>query len=303
LPTNTDYFEPWTLNDYYIEMDQIGKRPIDQVVGIYSGNPRVSCGIPLGLNFRPSEKGIDVQPYGSGPTVFVRYRIRPSQFTTNPYDPTRTYHRKDLVYWSDGECYAAKQTVTGHDPGESAYWYKVPMPYVISEYVKYRVAADAADDLNAAQMWQADAENALYCAVDRLQEQGERNYYKSKKCCGYYSFAPWGAWTVSPPWSTNGSNTTLTDEDSPFAEEAEVMLDDGVTPIPNGQSYVDVVLNTEWPDASYNLDELVVINNADNPSITISVTIVTGQTTTGFRAMLNAPPDNDHYFLKWRITN
>ena len=298
LPTDPLYFEPITLTDYYIELNQAGRRPIDEMFGVWAGNPRTNGAAKMSLWYKPSEKGIDVWPCG-GQTVFIRYRIRPSHFTVEEYDPAKTYKRGESVYWTDGESHEALQTVTGHSPDEAGYWRKIPMPYILAEFVKYAVAADASDDLNSTQLWRAYAEEAMMQQINRLGEQGQTYHYRPPRLCGYWSYAPLGA---TGPWGTDATTSTLTSANDPYAEEAETMFNDGLTQIISGQTFVDVDLSESWTGgAAYSFDELVVKNTVDEPPLLIFPTLVVDQRADGFRLLLNSAPDSNNYFLKWRI--
>lgn len=80
-------------------------------------------------------------------------------------------------------------------------------------------------------------------------------------------------------------------------------LEDGITPIPAGQQYVDVVFaNGPYADAAYNIDELVVQNFADNPPLVIIASLIVFRDESGFRVMFNSSPDSASYELRWRIT-
>lgn len=78
-------------------------------------------------------------------------------------------------------------------------------------------------------------------------------------------------------------------------------IEDGITPIPVGQQYVDVLF-AEGPHASYNFDELLVENLVDDPPLGIMVVLVSFMDEDGFRIMFNASPDSAFYNLRWRVT-
>jgi hypothetical protein len=296
VPTDTNFFAPLDLVNRYIAYDQVGRRPIGQALQVWNGNPFMSNGALLKVPSVPSSNGIQIANGWTGPTAWLSYRVRESRFTAKAYDPTKQYKRGDLVYWTDGDCYAAVVTVfTGHSPDELSYWQKMPMPYFLANYLQYAVAGDAADDLTTSQLYRAEAENALQCCADRLLEQGQKVFYKWPGTCYYLSFMPLGASVPSGP-------TTLTDQDDPYAVQGEIMLDSGITVIPNGQQFVDVTFAVVFPTDQYSFDELTVENEIDNPPLGIYVTTIAQQDPTGFRAMVNAPPDNNNYKLRWRVT-
>lgn len=295
LPTDTNYFAPLDVVNRYIAYDQIGRRPIGQAMSVWNGNPFTSNGALQQVPSVPSSYGIQIANGWTGPTAWLTYKLRESKFTAVRYDPAKQYKRGDLVYWTDGDCYQAVVTLfTGHSPAESSYWQKMPMPYFLESYLQYAVAADAADDLTTAQLYDAKATEALENCCNRLLEQGQKAFYKVPGCCYYLSFMPMGATVPSGP-------TTLTDEDDPYAVQGDIMLDSGMTVIPAGQGYVDVTFGVAFPNDEYELIQNVE-NEIDNPPLNISVTMIAQQDPTGFRAMLNAPPDNNNYKLRWRVT-
>lgn len=302
LPTDTTYFEPVTLVSRYIAYEQPGKRPIDQAIGVYYGDPFSNC--MNGLDFWPSPNGIQLNGY-TGPTAFIKYRIQPPEFTAEAWDIGTNYAKNDKVFFNDdGDCYQAKSASIGHSPAEGAYWRKIEMPEFLATYVRYQVAADASDDAVASSKWEGKAEDAIIAEVNKLLEQGQRHRYRIRRAYDCPRIWPLGLsgffWSVSPPW-TDTFTTTLTDEDDAFSEETNTMVEDGLTLIPNGQDFVDVPLVSWTGGSGYSFDELIVQNFADSPPLNIFPTILVSKTPTGFRYLFNSSPDNDNYFLKWRI--
>jgi hypothetical protein len=74
-----------------------------------------------------------------------------------------------------------------------------------------------------------------------------------------------------------------------------------MTPIPNGQSYVDVTFPDAQPDANWIL-RCQVVNLIDAAPLVISPGTVVTKTTTGFRILLSGAPDSNNYFLQWAVT-
>jgi hypothetical protein len=99
------------------------------------------------------------------------------------------------------------------------------------------------DDLQSMGVWRAE-ENASIARSS--SEQGSQllsgRAAVLELCCIHRTPA-------FPPRGTDITTTTLT-------EEMPVAVGGRFNPIPNGQS-LDVVLNVEWADANYQLDELV----------------------------------------------
>jgi hypothetical protein len=303
LPTDTTYYTPVTLDDYYIALDQTGRRPLGQVFGVFASNPRtVQYPANCSLGFRPSEKGIDVNPAGSnGLSAWVNYRLKPSEFTVEPYDPTHGYHTLDKIYWTDGQVYESLQPSTGEDPGVPGYWRLVPMPWIFSEFVSTAAAGDACDDLQNSQLLSQSAMDMLTRQVDMLAEQGQKYYYKRPQWCGYWSYAPWGF------VFTGSTDSTLTDEDDDLIPDSVLRLptlETGTTAIPQFQAWVDVVFVTPKTLINYHFAELVVEwTGTGPPPFIIRAELVDNRTLTGFRAVLNGGPPVTGYVLKWRVTS
>jgi hypothetical protein len=302
LPTDPTYFTSFDVANRYIAYDQPGKRPIDQAIGVYHGDPFTNC--MNGIKFWPSPNGIQLNGYG-GPTAFLKFKINPPQFSAEAWDASASYAKNDLVYFNDtGECYQAKTANVGHSPNEGAYWRKQEMPEFLAPYVRYQVAADASDDAVASGKWAGSAEDAVIAEVNKLLEQGQELRYHIRRPYCHPRMWPLGVsgffWSISPPW-TASTVTTLTDEDDPFSEEINTMLEDGVTQIGNGNSYVDVDFQSWTGGSGYSFDELLVQNFVDSPPLGIFPTVLVDKRADGFRYLLSAPPDNNNYFLKWRI--
>jgi hypothetical protein len=224
LPSDTDYFETFTPVDAYISLDQVCRRPIGMVFGIYKGNPRLNGCCSTGYDFRPSDKGIDVLGAGSA-SVFISYQLPPSKFSAVPYAHGRLYSTGSIVYFSvTGECYIALTDSAGILPSqESVWWRKIPFPEIFAQYV---IAGAYADGLReavfrnvenaayiqvgqaAAQMAEAEAQALLEAEIDVYMAQGQVVYYNFRN---YYSRWPRiGNICVSQPW-TGGDVTTLTE--------------------------------------------------------------------------------------------
>jgi hypothetical protein len=227
-PTDVTYWDTLDLaGGYYIEYDQICKKPIGDVLAVYGANPTtVRCAPCLG--YQPSGRGIEVTGGYYGPTVFLRYLMQVERFTTLPYIATKTYNRGDLVYvWTTGECYQALTTALNkYPPGEPDYWRQALFPEFLESYVKAGVYADTLRESDTsgerdpvmlqlrgqnADKADAEAEMELITRINRWQAQGQHYCYQPY---GYRG----GWWPSYPgyPWpqGANGTSipvTTLTD--------------------------------------------------------------------------------------------
>jgi hypothetical protein len=212
LPTNTDYFETFDLTDRYIALDQVNQTPIGEVIEIFKTDPRLTTLHDADrVLFAPSEH--EVQVIGcANATVFVQFRIAPSEFTGVPFLTGKNYSLGTAVYNpSDGECYRALQDNPTGDPiAQPSQWLKVPFPQIFAQYVTlsaYAAGLGESDPIekdanalthrralmqNAAQA----AEEALQQEVDRLRAQGQ--FYRYKRWRPTYRPAWWSYPAVSP---------------------------------------------------------------------------------------------------------
>ncbi len=79
------------------------------------------------------------------------------------------------------------------------------------------------------------------------------------------------------------------------------MLDSGLQQINNGESFAQVNFASWAGGPAYSFLELEVRNTVDAPPMNIFPTTIVQQNEDGFRVFLNSAPDNNNYFLKWRI--
>jgi hypothetical protein len=219
LPTDTSYWDP--LEDYgsLILFDQICRRPMGMVLGVYQSDPRLNGqGCKCGMYYRPEGNGVAVLG-GHGPSVFVKYQLPVPSFTLTPYAPGRAYAPPMTVYDGiTGECYLsilASQNVAPPDP---AGWLKLDFPDTFEDYVVAGVYADclkesdqsgvAADQQQMRMMWAkdaaADAEERLVEEIDKLRAMGQRYHYRAWKQAAYAMRAPPGVCISEPFDPTQG---------------------------------------------------------------------------------------------------
>ena len=219
LPTDTAYFEELSPVDTFIAYDQRCKRSIGMVLGIYIQDPRVSCnGSNCQLDFRPSERGIDV-PCGTGPTVFIHYKMPTPQFEIIPYVVGKTYAKGDIVFdHTVGECFQALSQ-TNALPADTFFWRRVPFLDAWKGYVVEGAFTDSLMqpdpgettaspyEVQAKQLMvqyhTEAAEQEIRSEIDVLSAQGQKFYWGYSK--PYYF-----GWCHSQPWN-GGTVSTLTD--------------------------------------------------------------------------------------------
>jgi hypothetical protein len=191
LPTDTTYFETFTLTDRYILLDQVNQTPIGEVVAIYNSDPRLTtrhcaCQLP----FSPTEREVTVTECGTGATVWVQFRIPPSEFTGIPFVTGKTYALGERIYHpADGECYRAIIAgPTGDPTAQPAQWLKIPLPAIFASYVEASAyaaglretptdPAQAQIRMAHSQLIEKEAEMYLTQECDRLIAQGQVYHY------------------------------------------------------------------------------------------------------------------------------
>jgi hypothetical protein len=316
LPTDTDYFEEVTLDDRYIGYDQGCRRAIGKILGVYPSNPRLNGAGRTRIPFRPSEKGIDVQTALN--TVFVRFQIRPSKFTSKIYVAGGQYKKGAVVYFDskqnpdfDGQCYRATADNNNIDPTNTGYWQLVPMPYILTQYVVYRVAARLAPDKDKKQELYALADEALDQEITSLYAQGIRfpRYSLARPGGSAWPFGLSASWYLGCGYVSTSEVTTLTDTCEDSFGEATIVTpkpgdEGGLSAIPIAQDYVDLVFASakSGPNA-WEFTELTVESTEADPNLLEKIfpTTVAQRTAAGCRVWLNAGPTNNKCSLRWRV--
>lgn len=139
------YPAKWTaVTDFrrYIALDQPGKTPIDEVEGLYSYDPRLRTERPARLPFTLSHEGV-VPMAETYALVWIKFRMRVSQFTQTVFDPASAYAAGALVLSSAGEGYRAITAVpTGSELTDPIYWEAQPFPAFLDDFVIHAAAAD-----------------------------------------------------------------------------------------------------------------------------------------------------------------
>jgi hypothetical protein len=324
LPTNTTYFNVLAPLDPFVSFDQICRRSIGRVIGIYKSNPRLDGFKHSGISFRVTENGIDLFQV-SGPTIFVKYLPAPSKFTIIPWISTKIYNMGDIVfYFPTGECYLSIiNNNTNHIPTDGTSWNWMPMPEVLAPYVEAGAYSDcmreshpvdaaiAQGAMQQSALAEAEAKELLQSEIDVLMAMGQRHSYQQHR--------PPRRWVrngliTTPVWQA-GSVTTLTDicvSDGLFSPGPPPFVppsfgpgdrQSGAFPLVIGQDFVNVVFGSALSDASWEFDaDLTVVNTVDTFPNEIFVTDVTAKSTTGFTAQLNASPLTANYTLNYRAT-
>lgn len=168
--------------DRYVGYDQAGMTPLGEVVAVWSQNPR-TCPQALAVEYWLSDNGVQVGNWLGQPprtSVWVEFRLRPSQFTAIPWT-AGTYAQGRVVYYAvDGNCYLALASTTATPGTDATKWQVVPLPYVLGKYAQQAVYAewlkeDGQND-KAARESQA-AELLLQRAMGQAVIQGQNSSY------------------------------------------------------------------------------------------------------------------------------
>src|SRR5215472_7190220 len=235
-PAGQPYFLPLAPLDAYVSMDQICKRSIGRVIGIYKSNPRLDGFKHSGITFRITENGIDLFQV-SNPTIFVKYLPAPSKFTNVGWVAGKNagngYNDGDLVFYDKtGECYLSIINANLKPPNDATGWRVMPLPEVLAPYVEAGAFADSMREshpvdqaiaqtaMQAAAAAEEEAKELLDQEIDIYRAMGQHHSYQQHR--------PPRRWTRSglittPAWQP-GTVTTLTDVCEP----------DGLFPPPVG---------------------------------------------------------------------
>lgn len=207
-PTDPAYWEPLVDYGSYIPFQQICRRPMGMVIGVYPSDPRAKgCSCQCGSYYRPLANGIEVLG-GHGPTVFVKYQVPVPRFTLTPYAPGRNYSTGNILYESNiGECFIAIVPSVGVAPPNPTAWLQLQFPDFLEDYVVAatygacikETSQGVGEDPESQKMRfalakdaKADADDALESEIHKLVAMGQR-----------YHYAPWSAGSgrcfVRPP--------------------------------------------------------------------------------------------------------
>jgi hypothetical protein len=206
--------------DTYVGYDQVCKRSIGIVRGVFSSNPisaPLGCNCSSNIKYMPSEKGIQIK--GTvGPTVFLLYSMPMPEFTMIPFVLGKTYTRGSLVLDPTiGECFQATVDTTSL-PSDNTQWNRVPFLKVWENYTVWGAFKDSLmeydqDGMTDLQNRMVLAQNAEQTCNDEIQQQvdvlaaqGQVLHWKPFPRNGYQT----SCWRDSQDWS-GGTVDTLTD--------------------------------------------------------------------------------------------
>jgi hypothetical protein len=141
---NTSYWKLFVNDSFSIPFEQTGKNPIGIINGIYSSDPRKAQNPREYLFVLDSEDFFVLEPILEK-TAFIDFQIRASEFNAEMWMPNAIY-KKGVIRYSPntGDCYESLlDDNQNHQVTETAWWRKIPMPYVLAEFVKIAAYSDA----------------------------------------------------------------------------------------------------------------------------------------------------------------
>lgn len=147
LPTDTNYWAEYTLENHYIAFRQYYQNVINRVWGVYKYNPYTKLPVQqYTYAAKLSTDGIFVQNC-SASKVWVLFSDIPSTYSAKVFDPSANYSEGDIVYYpgtededllpARGECFKAIIDSSG-----SYTWQAIPFPAALQDYVVLKAAAD-----------------------------------------------------------------------------------------------------------------------------------------------------------------
>lgn len=122
----------------YLPYEPGDARPLGEVMGIWSKDPQQCANQAVELQYQVTALGVQItDSQAPAALVWVKYRLRPNQFTRVDWSGTGVYAAGDLVYYdSVGECFVAT-----YDANMNQIWVKVDMPWIFQYAVIHGAAA------------------------------------------------------------------------------------------------------------------------------------------------------------------
>lgn len=131
----------------YVALDQTGKTPIGEVVGLTARDPRVRRGNPSPMSHTVRATGII--PLGIVPrAVWVEFRRRVPVFNSTPWTALETVVAGAVRYSATaGDCYTALAAIAGNSgnaapEADAAKWALLEFPEVLSAFTIRSAGAD-----------------------------------------------------------------------------------------------------------------------------------------------------------------
>ena len=139
-------YEERTPSSHVVPFEEASKTDMGRVLGVYLRDPRGARGV-FDTPFRLDAGGVHVG-FDHGTTVWVKFLLRPPQFTSTPWSSATTYALGDLAYdAATGESYKSLQAGNAnHAVTDDTWWEKVDFPYILQQPVIRLAYSDALRD-------------------------------------------------------------------------------------------------------------------------------------------------------------
>jgi hypothetical protein len=160
-----------------IPLETSALEPIGEIFGVYIDNPDTTLS-PRETQWALRSDRIILDPSRSETQLYIYYRTRPSQYSSVSWSAASTYAAGDIVRFTDGHCYLALAASTGQQPDISSSWEKVPVPAILSEYLKSSIYSDTLREdgqIDKAQAEEYRAEGYLINESDKIGLQVGNN--------------------------------------------------------------------------------------------------------------------------------
>lgn len=169
--TETAWWTPLTDLDRSVPLEQTGKTVMGEVFNVFTGNP-AKTGQPIPFRIVDDAVTIDLGLV----SVWVEYRIRPSEMSATTHSTLTTYAAGDRVYLAaTGQTYRALATNTNQVPNVApTFWAVEPFPYVLAPHVTHAAYADALREdgqHDKARIERSEAESLLDDEMDKVNQQ------------------------------------------------------------------------------------------------------------------------------------
>jgi len=151
--------------------------PLGEIFGLYIDNPDAILS-PRETQWALRSDRIILDPSRSETQLYIHYRTRPSQYSSVSWSAASAYAAGDIARFTDGHCYLATAASTGETPNVSASWVKVPVPLILSEYLKSSIYSDTLREdgqIDKAQAEEYRAEGYLIFESDKIGLQVGNN--------------------------------------------------------------------------------------------------------------------------------
>lgn len=172
----------WTeFDDFarFLAFDEKGLPEIGDLFGVYIdeyGSDTIHWIENDGAIFLPHSLGIN--------SVWINYRVQPSEFTTDFFQANTAYSRGAVIYdTADGECYKAHEDIAAAPTRNASQWRRMRMPYVLAEAVAHAAYADwlrATGQNDKARAEEKRAETLLENEIDKLNQKGYASTYTAR---------------------------------------------------------------------------------------------------------------------------